>query len=65
MSLDVKLLDVLACPVCKGKLTVSRDKSQLLCRFDRLSFAVEAGIPVLIEAHAKQLTLDEMDELQR
>lgn len=64
MSFDVKLLDVLACPVCKGKLVFSKDKSQLLCRFDRLSFAVESGIPVLIESHAKQLTLEEMDDLQ-
>ena len=50
MSFDTKLLDVLACPVCKGKLIISSDKSALLCRFDRLSYPVIDSIPVLIEA---------------
>lgn len=58
---DKKLLDVLACPVCKGKLTLVEDKQQLICRFDRLSFPIKNGIPVLIEKEATTITLDELE----
>lgn len=61
MSFDIKLLDVLACPVCKGKLVLSKDKKSLLCRFDRLNFAIEDGIPVLIESKATQMSSEELD----
>lgn len=61
MSFDIKLLDVLACPVCKGKLILSKDKNSLLCRFDRLNFAIEDGIPVLIESKATQMSSEELD----
>lgn len=61
MSFDIKLLDVLACPVCKGKLILSQDKQALLCRFDRLSYPVKHGIPVLMEVNATKLSVDDMD----
>lgn len=58
---DKKLLEVLACPVCKGKLVLTDDNSQLVCRFDRLAYDIKEGIPVLIESKAHSLTLDEVD----
>ncbi|CAB9493925.1 Trm112 family protein [Alteromonas macleodii] len=61
MAFDKKLLEVLACPVCKGKLVLSEDKTQLICRFDRLAFDIKDGIPVLIESKATALSLDEVD----
>jgi uncharacterized protein YbaR (Trm112 family) len=61
MAFDKKLLEVLACPVCKGKLVLSDDASQLICRFDRLAYDITDGIPVLIESKASSLTLDEVD----
>ena len=51
MALDIKLLDIIACPVCKGKLHYQpqSDKAahELICRFDRLAYPLEEGIPVL------------------
>ncbi|MBD3584603.1 Trm112 family protein [Salinimonas sp. HHU 13199] len=64
MTFDVKLLDVLACPVCKGKLVLSKDKSGMLCRYDRLAYPIKDGIPVLIESEANQLTSDELEQQQ-
>ncbi|WP_018981649.1 Trm112 family protein [Salinimonas chungwhensis] len=64
MVFDIKLLDVLACPVCKGKLVLNKDKTHLLCRFDRLSYPVKEGIPVLIEEEATQLSSDELEQQQ-
>ena len=29
--MDPKLLDILACPLCKGPLKLSADKSELVC----------------------------------
>ncbi|WP_394220372.1 Trm112 family protein [Alteromonas gracilis] len=61
MAFDKKLLEVLACPVCKGKLVLSEDNAKLVCRFDRLAFDIKDGIPVLIESKATELSLDELD----
>ncbi|RDV26091.1 Trm112 family protein [Alteromonas aestuariivivens] len=64
MAFDKKLLDVVACPVCKGKLLFNPQQQALICRFDRLSYPVREGIPVLIEEKATQLTLDEIEALK-
>lgn len=61
MAFDKKLLDVLACPVCKGKLVLGESKSQLICRFDRLAYDIKDGIPVLIESKATELSVEEVD----
>ena len=61
MAFDKKLLDVLACPVCKGKLVLANDNSKLVCRFDRLAYDIKDGIPELIESKATTLSLDDVD----
>jgi uncharacterized protein YbaR (Trm112 family) len=32
MAFDKKLLDILACPVCKGKLLYQNKQAQLICK---------------------------------
>ncbi len=64
MAFDKKLLDVLACPVCKGKLLWVADKQSLVCRFDRLAYDVKEGIPVLIEEKAHAMSLEEIEQLR-
>lgn len=59
--MDKKLLDILVCPLCKGKLLLK--KQELICRFDRLAFPIRDGIPVMLENEARILTLEEKDEL--
>ncbi len=61
MAFDKRLLEVVACPVCKGKLAWLPEQAALICRFDRLRFPVEDGIPVLIEEKAASLSLDDVD----
>lgn len=58
---DKQLLDILVCPVCKGKLIYKQN--ELICRFDRLSYPIREGIPVMLEKEARLLTLDEKDAL--
>lgn len=62
MAFDKKLLDVIACPVCKGKLQYNAEEQTLICRFDRLSYSIKEGIPVLIEAQARTVSLEELDK---
>jgi uncharacterized protein len=55
MTLDSKLLDILACPVCKGPLQYVKQQSVLVCRADRLAYPIRDGIPVMLEDDARQL----------
>jgi uncharacterized protein YbaR (Trm112 family) len=53
------LLDVLACPICKGQLYYARKNKELICRIDRLAYPIREGTPVMIEADARELPADE------
>ncbi|MEY2854175.1 MAG: hypothetical protein RL030_1307 [Pseudomonadota bacterium] len=56
---DPRLLDILACPLCKGPLLFAHATDQLVCRADRLAFPVRDGIPVLLEGEAQLLNSDD------
>ena len=57
--MDTKLLDILACPVCKGPLQHAREAQVLVCRADRLAYPIRDGIPVMLEEEARQLSTDD------
>lgn len=59
--MDKRLLEVLACPICKGKLVCSqyRDIEELICHFDKLAYPICDGIPVMLADRARQLTVNE------
>ena len=57
--MDKKLLDILACPICKGPLVYQKDENELICKVDRLAYPVREGIPVMLEGEARQLPADE------
>lgn len=57
--MDNKLLDILACPVCKGKLLYNKQQQELICKADRLAFQIKEGIPVMLEEEARQLGAEE------
>lgn len=59
--MDKKLLEILVCPLCKGKLL--NKKQELICRFDRLAFPVRDGIPIMLENEARIISLEEKDTL--
>ena len=52
MNKDPELLEVLACPSCKGRLEQTADE-KLRCDGCRLVFDVEDGVPVLLVEAAK------------
>jgi uncharacterized protein len=53
--MDSKLLDILACPLCKGPLQYAKVQQVLVCRADRLAFPIRDGIPVMLEDEARAL----------
>lgn len=57
--MDKKLLDILACPLCKQPLIYKKDKKELICKFDRLAYPIKNEIPVMLEEQARRLTSDE------
>lgn len=63
--MDKKLLEILACPVCKGDLLVLPNNSELVCRIDKLAFPIREGIPVMIENEARKISLEEYDALPK
>ncbi|WNO61196.1 Trm112 family protein [Rheinheimera sp. MMS21-TC3] len=62
MALKVALTDILACPVCKGKLKYSKEPALLICLADKLAYPIRDNIPVLIEEEAQQLTTEEVEQ---
>ena len=52
-SFDKKLLEIVACPVCKGKLVYDKAIQQLICKGERLAYPINEGIPVLLENKAQ------------
>lgn len=57
--MDKKLLDILVCPICKGKLVYRPKAGELICKVDRLGFPIRDGIPVMLEQEARRLPADE------
>ncbi|MCB1800666.1 MAG: Trm112 family protein [Gammaproteobacteria bacterium] len=57
--MDKKLLDILVCPICKGRLVYRKNASELICKVDRLAFPIRDGIPVMLEQEARELPADE------
>ena len=57
--MDKKLLDILACPVCKGPLVYNQERQELICKADRLAYPVRDDIPVMLEEEARRMPADE------
>jgi uncharacterized protein YbaR (Trm112 family) len=57
--MDARLLDILACPVCKGPLVYRREQQVLVCRLDRLAYPIREDVPIMLEEEARQLQADD------
>ncbi len=57
--METRLLDLLVCPLCKGRLYPNASHTELVCRGDRLAFPVRDGVPVMLEAQARSLAADD------
>ena len=55
MPLNRELVDILACPKCKGAIELRADESAFVCRACKLVYAVEDEIPNFIIEEARPL----------
>jgi uncharacterized protein len=46
--MDEELLEILACPKCKGGLVLTPEESELRCDACRLGYRIDDGIPILL-----------------
>jgi len=58
-DLDVRLLELLVCPLTKGSLTYDPVRKELVSRGARLAYPVRDGIPVMLPSEARQLEPEE------
>lgn len=63
--MDKKLLDILACPLCKSSLIYDKEKQELICKADKLAFPIRDEIPVMLEDEARVLSLEESQALYK
>jgi uncharacterized protein len=59
-ELDVKLLELLACPLTKGPLRYHADRQELVSRLARLAYPVRGGIPIMLPSEARELDEEEV-----
>lgn len=57
--MDNALLEILACPACKGNLHYNKARQELICRGCRLAYPIRDDIPVMLTEEARELAADE------
>lgn len=54
-NLDVKLLELLVCPLTKGVLQYDAENSELISEKAKLTYPVRGGIPIMLPSEARAL----------
>jgi hypothetical protein len=52
---DPKMLELLVCPVSKGRLIWDRAKNELVSEKARLAYPIRDGIPIMLESEARRI----------
>ncbi|SHF56739.1 hypothetical protein SAMN02745157_2423 [Kaistia soli DSM 19436] len=56
--IDVKMLELLVCPVTKTALSYDEAKQELVSRAARLAYPIRDGIPIMLPDEARPLADD-------
>jgi len=55
MPIDKELLDILACPKCKGDINLNESQDGLICESCKLLYHIKDDIPVMLIDEAEKL----------
>ncbi|THB81070.1 MAG: Trm112 family protein [Desulfobacteraceae bacterium] len=55
MAISQELLDILACPKCKGEIYLSETGDGLICDPCRLKYEIKDDIPIMLIEEAKPI----------
>lgn len=58
--MNEKLLELVVCPSCQGKLKYEKEKNRLECLSEQLAYPIEQGIPVLLVEQAIALNQEDI-----
>jgi uncharacterized protein len=52
---DPKMLELLVCPVSKGRLIYDRETNELISEKARLAYPIKDGVPIMLESEARRI----------
>lgn len=55
MAINQELLDILACPKCKGEIHLNEKNDGLVCETCRLVYEIRDDIPIMLIEEARPL----------
>lgn len=55
MAVSKELLDILACPKCKGDIYLNKTKDGLICDNCRLLYEIKDDIPIMLIDEARPI----------
>ncbi len=55
MAIDKELLEILACPKCKGEIKLTDEGDGLICETCRLKYPIRDDIPVMLIDEAEKI----------
>lgn len=57
-GIDIRLLELLVCPLTKGPLSWDAERGELVSRRARLAYPVREGIPVMLPSEARPIDME-------
>lgn len=55
-KLNKNLLDILVCPVTKGKLIYDEKNNELISQDAKLAYPIKDGIPIMLKEKARNIS---------
>lgn len=57
IKVDPKLLELLVCPLTKGRLSFDRERNELVSESAHLAYPIRDGIPIMLMSEARRTDL--------
>lgn len=54
-TVDPRLLEVLVCPVTRGRLTYDREAGELVSKGAKLAYPIRDGVPIMLPEEARAI----------
>ena len=55
VTVDPRLLEVLVCPVTRGRLAWDRATNELISKGAKLAYPIRDGVPIMLPEEARQI----------
>ncbi|MGV2049058.1 Trm112 family protein [Agrobacterium sp. 22-209-1] len=54
-NVDPRLLELLVCPLTKGRLSYDRARNELISESARLAYPIRDGVPIMLISEARKI----------